>query len=805
MSPAPDVAEAALAAAGIGQPVRRVEDARFLRGAGRYVDDFAAPDAAHLVVLRSPHAAAHIRAIRADAARAMPGVLLVLTAGMLEGLGVLRCVTPRHRRDGAPLAQTPWRMLAEDQVRYVGDAVVAVVAHSREAAQDAAEAIEVDYDPLPCVTDVAEATQPGAPVVWPGLAPGNESFVFRLGDAAAVQAAFARAAHVARLEFRITRVSANPMEPRNALASHDPVEDRYTLVTGTQLPHVMRNEIAEHALGIATNQLRIISPDVGGGFGMKESPFQEYVLALHAAKRLGRPVRWTATRTESFLSDTHARDNLSTAELALDAEGGFLALRVETLANLGAYLAWQGPVSSTNNVGGLAGVYRTPHIFTEVRGIFTHTQPTAPYRGAGRPEAIHAIERVIDLAADQMGIDRIALRRHNMIPPGAMPFRTGLDYTYDSGDFPRNMELALQAADWAGFEARRREASGRGRLRGIGIANAIESAGGPHRGPMEEAAEIRFDSGGSVTLLMGSHNHGQGHETVFRQIATARLGIAPERIRFINGDTDLVTHGRGTIGSRSMMAAGGALVGAADRIIARGRHIAAHLLEAAEADIEFAGGVFRVAGTDRGIGIGELARASYRPGALPAGAEMGLSALLITRPGDATFPNGCHICEVEVDPDTGETALLNYVVVDDVGTVINPLLLKGQIHGGIAQGLGQVFGETIRYADGTGQLLTASFMDYAMPRASDLCAITVLSNPVPTATNPLGVKGAGEAGTVGALPAVLGAVVDALRPLGVTHLDLPATPGRVWAAIQGLEGSGAAPLSRPSSSAAGTG
>lgn len=768
---------------GIGAPVRRVEDGRFLRGAGRFVDDFPAPGAAWLHMLRSPHAAARILRLDAIAARAMPGVLLVLTAEDIEGLGVLRCVTPRHRRDGRPLAQTPWRMLAVGQVRYVGDPVAAVIAETRAQAQDAAEAIIVDYDPLPAVADAGEAVRRGAPVVWPDLAPDNESFVFRLGDFAAVEAGFARAAHVTRLEFRVTRVSANPMEPRNALGSWDPVEERWTLVAGTQLPHVMRNEIAEHALGVQTHRLRIISPDVGGGFGMKESPFQEYVLCLHGARLIGRPVRWTATRTESFLCDTHARDNLSTAELALDAEGNFLAFRVHTLCNLGAYLAWQGPVSSTNNVGGLAGVYRTPHIATEVRGIFTHTQPTAPYRGAGRPEAIHAIERAIDLAADELGMDRIALRRRNMIRPEEMPFRTGLDYTYDSGDFPRNMAMALEAAGWDGFAARRAESATRGRLRGIAVANAIESAGGPHRGPMEEAAEIRFDSGGSVTLLMGSHNHGQGHETVFRQVAAERLGIPPERIRFVCGDTDLVTHGRGTIGSRSMMAAGGALVFAAERIIQRGKRIASHLMEASEEDIEFADGAFRVAGTDRAIGIEDLARRSYVPGALPMGEELGLSALLITRPGDATFPNGCHVCEVEIDPETGETALLGYVVVDDVGTVINPLLLKGQIHGGIAQGLGQVFGEEVRYG-AAAQLLTASFADYPMPRAADFCDMRVLSNPAPTRTNPLGAKGAGEAGTVGALPALMGAVVDALRPLGIQHLEMPATPERVWRAIR---------------------
>jgi carbon-monoxide dehydrogenase large subunit len=772
---------------GIGAPVRRVEDGRFLRGKGRFVDDLTPPGAAQLFVLRSPHAAARIVRIDATAARAMPGVLLVLTPAEVEALGVLRCVTPRHRRDGRPIAQTPWRMLAMDQARYVGDAVAAVIAETRAQAQDAAEAILVEYEPLPAVADAAAAVKPGAPAVWPEFAPDNESFLFRLGDVAAVEAAFARAAHVTRFDFRITRVSANPMEPRAALAAWDGVEERWTLTTGTQLPHVMRNEIAEFALGVASNRLRIISPDVGGGFGMKESPFQEYVLALHAAKLLDRPVRWTATRTESFLSDSHARDNVSTAELALSAEGDFLGLRVHTLCNLGAYLAWQGPVSSTNNVGGLAGVYRTPAICTEVRGIFTHTQPTAPYRGAGRPEAIYAIERCIDLAAIEMGLDRLELRRRNMIRPEEMPFQTGLDYRYDSGDFPANMQKALDAADWNGFAARREAAAKRGRLRGIGLANAIESAGGPHRGPMEEAAEIRFDSGGSVTLLMGSHNHGQGHETVFRQIASEKLGIPPERIRYICGDTDLVTHGRGTIGSRSMMAGGGALVFAAQRIVERGKRIASHFMEASEEDIEFVDGEFRVAGTDKAIGIQELAKRSYVPGALPKGEELGLSALLITRPGDATFPNGCHVCEVEIDPDTGETDLVGYTVVDDVGTVINPALLKGQIHGGIAQGLGQVWGENVVY-DADAQVLSASFADYPMPRASDFCDLVVKSNPVPTATNPLGVKGAGEAGTVGALPALISAISDALAPLGIRHVEMPATPERVWQAIRAARG-----------------
>lgn len=767
---------------GVGAPMRRVEDSRFLRGIGRYVDDLPAVAAARLIMVRSPHPHSRLVNVDVSAARAMPGVQLVLTARDITDLGVLRCVTPRHRRDGQPLVQTPWRMLASDTVRYVGDPVACVVADTQAQAQDAAEAIVVDYEPLPAVTDCAAALAEDAPQLWPGLIPGNESFLFRLGDFVAVERAMARATHVVRLPFRVTRVSANPIEPRNLLASYDPAEERYTLITGTQLPHVMRNEIAEFGLKIPSNQLRVISPDVGAGFGMKESPFPEHVLALHAAKLLGRPVRWTATRTESFLADSHARDNDSVAELALNADGDFLALRVSTLCNVGAYLAWQGPVSSTNNVGGLAGVYRTPAICTEVRGVLTNTQPTAPYRGAGRPEAIYAIEQCIDLAARRLGMDRVELRLRNLIQPGQMPFQTGLDYKYDCGDFPANMNIAMREAEWDSFPARRAESEARGKLRGIGIANAIEVAGGPHRNPMEEGAEIRFDSGGSVTLLLGSHNHGQGHETVFRQVASERLGIPPQRIRFICGDTDKVAHGRGTIGSRSMMAAGSALVGAAERIIERGKRIAAHLLEASEADIEFSDGEFRVSGTDKVIGIEALARRSYVPGALPVGEPLGLAEQLVTRPGDATFPNGCHIAEVEIDLETGATTLLRYFVVDDVGTIINPLLLKGQIHGGVAQGFGQVFGENVLYKDG--QILTASFMDYPMPRADDLPDLHVTSNPQPTSSNPLGVKGAGEAGTVGALPVLMSAVIDALHPLGVEWLGMPATPERIWRAIR---------------------
>jgi carbon-monoxide dehydrogenase large subunit len=769
---------------GIGSASPRFEDRRLLRGLGRYVDDIRPVHVTHMAVLRSPYAHARIIGINSQAALAVPGVLAVLTGADVaaDGLGTLHTVVPRNRRDGSPMYRPPYRLLALDVVQFVGDGVAIVIGENAHAAAEGRDRIEVAYDELPAVTDAVAAAAPGAPTVWPDQ-PDNVCFVFQLGDRAGVDAAFARAAHVAGLDFRVTRVSANPMEPRNAIGLYDPAEDAYTLYAGTQTPHKLRTEIAEKTLKIPTSRLRVVSPDVGGGFGMKGSPYPEYSLVLWASRKVGRPVRWTATRGESFLSDYHARDNISRVELALDASGKFLALRIRTHANLGAYLGFNTPHSPTNNLGGLAGVYCTPAIHAEVLGMFTNTQPTAPYRGAGRPEATFALERVIDVAAVAMTIDRAELRRRNLIPTDALPFKTGLVFTYDSGDFAANMRLAEAAADWEGFASRRAEAAARGRLRGIGIANAIEIAGGPFRNPGEEGAEIRFDPGGDVTLLLGSHNHGQGHETVFRQIAASCLGVAPERVRILAGDTDVVAHGRGTFGSRSMMACGSALLCATDKIIERGKTIAAHMLEAAEADIVFDRGSFAVAGTDRTMRIEAVARASFDPASLPRGSEWGLGAQAIVTPAEATFPNGCHICEVEIDPETGEAAIVSYVVVDDVGTVINPLLVHGQIHGGVAQGLGQIMLEAIAYEPGSGQLITGSFMDYAMPRAADVPAMDVLSNPQPTASNPLGVKGAGEAGCVGAMPVVMNALLDALRPLGVSDLEMPATAARIWAAI----------------------
>ncbi|WP_270938083.1 xanthine dehydrogenase family protein molybdopterin-binding subunit [Falsiroseomonas oryzae] len=762
----------------VGGAPRRVEDPRLLRGLGRYSDDIAPRDALHAVFLRSPHAAARIAGIDTKAARALPGVVAVVTAEDLADVAPLPCLVPRHLPDGSPMPRPPYCALSGEAVRHVGDPVALVVATSQAAARDGAEAVAVDWEPLPAVTDAEAALSPGAPEVWPGLPAGNLCFEFRLGDHARVAQAIASAPHVVSFDARISRVCGVPMEPRAAIAEWDEAEGRYTLRTSVQVVHTLRDLLAA-ALGVPASAMRVVSPDMGGGFGLRSHPTQEQLALLRTARALRRPIRWVADRTEAMLSDAHARDTHNRIELALDAEGTFLALRVTSIANLGAYLGTLTPHSSTNNLGGLSGVYRTPLIAATVRGAFTNTQPQAPYRGAGRPEASYAIERAIDIAAARLGIDRLELRRRNLIPAAAMPWRTGFVFTYDSGDFAHGMAMAEEAADLAGFPTRKAASEARGMLRGLGIANAIEISAGPPGAPMDEGAELRIAADGSATLLLGTHNHGQGHETAFRQVLAERLGIAPDRLRIVAGDTDLVPHGRGTFGSRSLVAGGAATVAAIARVVERGKRIAAHLLEAAPADIEFTPGRFAVAGTDRAVTLDQVARAAHTPGARRPGEDAGLAAQAAVTPGSETFPNGCHICEVEVDPETGAVRLDRYTVVDDVGTVVNPLLLKGQIQGGVAQGAGQALMEEIRY-DEAGQMLTASFMDYAMPRAADLPFVQVLSNPQPTAGNPLGAKGAGEAGTVGALPVVISAVCDAI---GVPHLDMPATPERVWRAL----------------------
>ncbi|MCW5687184.1 MAG: xanthine dehydrogenase family protein molybdopterin-binding subunit [Pseudolabrys sp.] len=767
---------------GIGRPVPRSEDARLIGGLGRYTDDVDLGPAAWLYLVRSPHAAARIVGIDAEAARNAPGVLAVLTGAdvVAAKLGTLPSRVQRHNANGEPNFVPPYYPLAVDVAPHSGVAVAAVIAETLAQAKDAAELIEIDYEVLPAVTDTGQCLEADAPVVWDGQG-DNRCFVFRLGDKAAAADAFARADHVVRDRLVITRMTTNSIEPRNALGHYTAKDGRYALYSSLQSPHTIQREIAA-IFREPANRFRVVAHDVGGSFGMKGSVYPEQVLVLWASRLTGRPVKWVAERSEGFLSDHQARDNISEVALALDRDGRFLALRVETIANVGAYIALNGLHSSTNNLGGLAGVYRIPAFDVAVTGVFSHTPPTCPFRGAGRPEASYCIERIIDLAARELKLDPAELRRRNLVPASAMPYKTGLVYTYDCGEFEAVMDRCLETADWQSFDRRRRDSASRGLLRGIGIACVIEIAGGPQGMPMEEAVEIRFDSGGSCTIVSGSHSHGQGHETVLKQFAAQYLGLVPDQVRIVSGDTDEVAHGRGSFGSRTMMAAGTAFATAAQRVIDRGKKVAAHLLEVGEGDIDFADGSFNVAGTDLKMALPDVARASYLPARMPRGADFGLDAKATVTPRDATFPNGCHICEVEIDPETGVTKLVAYTVVDDVGNVMNPLLLKGQLHGGIAQGVGQALMERIAYADG--QLVTGSFMDYGMPRATHLPFFDVVSHAVPTETNPLGAKGAGEAGTVGALPAVMNAVADALYRQGVSRIDMPATPGNVWSALQ---------------------
>ncbi|HSL51724.1 MAG TPA: xanthine dehydrogenase family protein molybdopterin-binding subunit [Candidatus Deferrimicrobiaceae bacterium] len=767
---------------GVGQSVKRFEDVRLLRGEGRFHADVNLPGQVHAVLVRSPHAHARIRAIDTAAARRAPGALAVFTGADVarDGLGTMKMTLKRTRPDGSPMFAPPHRGLALDRARHVGDPVAMVVAETLAQAEDAAELVRVDYEPLPAVTDTAAAAEPGAPAVWDEC-PDNVSNLFPSGDAAATDAAFGRAHRVIRRRYVITRVHAQFMEARGALGVYDPGEERYTLYADVQYPHRVRNALASNIFKIPEHQIRVIAGDVGGAFGTKGWQYVEHRLVLWAARKLGRPVKWRCERREAIPADEHARDNVTDAELALDGQGRFLALRVRTLANVGAYVSSDRNLLATfSNVATLVGVYAIPAAHVEVRCLLTNTNATAPYRGAGRPEATYVIERLIDDAARELGLDRVALRRANLIPAAALPYRTALGVTYDCGEFERCMDAALRLADVAGFAARREASKARGRLRGLAVVNAIERAAGPQ----PEFAEIRFAPSGSATVFMGTKNQGQGHETTFKQILHERLGLPPGDVRYVDGDTDRVAFGMGSMGSRSTVIGGTALWMAADKVIAKGRKIAARLLEAAEADIGFGDGKFSVVGTDRTLSLKDVARAAFQPAQLPPGLEPGLYETGTFSPKQDTWPNGCHVCEVEVDPETGAVTLARYAIADDVGTVINPLTLKGQIHGGVAQGVGQALMEQVVYEPGSGQLLTASFMEYAMPRADTFCDMVIESHPVPTKLNPLGAKGAGEAGTVGALPAVINAVMDALAPLGVRRLDMPASSDRVWQAIQ---------------------
>lgn len=771
---------------GLGQSARREEDKRFLRGKGRYSDDIDLPNQAHSYILRSPHAHARIRAIDTHAARQSPGVLAVYTGEDIAaaGLGDLPCfiakAVPLKRPDGQPIFVPPHPALARGKVAFAGDCVAFVVAGTREEARNAAELIEVDYEPLPANTDTRTAMSHGAPAVWEAC-PDNICYRAELGDRAAVDRAFSAAHHVTRIELDMPRVAVNAMEPRAALGDYSVSDGRYTLYSGNQMPHDMRHWLASAVLGVPESLVRIVSPDMGGSFGLRATIFPEVPLVLWAARQLGRPVKWVNERSDGMLEE-QGRDFVMTGELALDREGRFLGLRVDVIGNMGAYLANYGPHPPLGNIGGVAGVYATPAIHARVTSVFTNTGPTGPVRGAGRPEATSLIEQIIEKAAREMGIDRVELRRRNIIPPSAMPFQTPLTYNYDCGEFERNMDLALAHIDAAGFEARRRAAAAEGRLLGLGIANTIEQSAGGN----DEGGEIRLDRQGHATVLMGTHSHGQGHETVFKQLVSERLGLEFDEIRYVQGDTDVVAYGHGTGGSRVSGLGSAALLGAVQKVVDKGRLIAAHALETTPDAVDFTDGKFRARGTNRSLDIREVAALAFQPALLPPGMDSGLSGFSTFRPKAPTFPNACHVAEVEIDPETGVSRILRYFAVEDVGTVLNPLLLDGQLHGGIAQGAGHVFGEHVVW-DESGQPLTGSFMDYVMPRADDLPRFEIAISGVPTTRNPLGVKGAGEAGTVGAVACLTSAVLDALAPLGIVDLAAPYTPHRLWRAIDGAK------------------
>jgi len=760
---------------------RRSEDGPLLTGRGRFTDDEDLPGQVHAVFVRAPIAHAAIRGVDVVPALALPGVLAVLTGRDLEaaGLGAIPAAASFPGRAGKPLATAPIPPLAVDRVRYVGEAVAIVVAETSAQAADAAAAVVVDLDPLPAAADVERALAPGAYPLWPG-APGNVAFDWTNGDGAAVDAAFRSAAHVARVRLHDTRLAPSALEPRAAIGQWDAAAERYTLIASTQGVAVVRRLLAEGVFKIPPQKLRVLTYDVGGGFGMKVQAYPEYAAILVAARRTGRPVKWRATRIESFLADTAGRDGILEGELGLDAAGRFLAFRVRTRVGIGAYVSAFAAVFGTNNTKNcLSSVYAIPAICIDVTFAFTNAAPLGPYRGAGRPEALYLIERLIDQAAGALGIDRVELRRRNLIPAAAMPYRAVNGPVYDSGEFETVMDRALELADWKGFPARRAASERAGRLRGIGLGCFLEVAGGI----LDETVELRFGADGTVALHTGAQPMGQGHLSTFPPLIAARLGVDPRAVRLVQGDSDLVPAGTPSVASRSMMMAGSAAALACDAAIEKGRRAAAHYFEAAAEDVEFGAGRFRVKGTDRAIGVLELtARARALPN-VPDDLAGGLDSIAKFVSPQMSFPNGCHVTEVEIDPETGAVTVVGYAAVDDVGHIVHETIVEGQIHGGIAQGLGQVLGEHVVY-DEHGQLLTASFMDYMLPRADDLPALRVGHHGVPCTTNPLGVKGAGESGVAGSLPSAVNAVLDALASCGVRALDLPMSPARVWAALQ---------------------
>ena len=763
----------------LGQSLGRVEDARFLTGRGTYVANIAAPDCLHIHVLRSPYGHARIDGMDSAAARTMPGVVAVVTGDDLaaDGIGDLPCITVFDAVE--PLIVPPRPALARGVARHVGDPVACVVATSAAAALEAAEAIDVSYQPLPCVVDSLAALTPGAPQIWP-QASGNSAFLFRRGDQGAVAAAMASAAHIVDCELVNNRVVVAPIETRAAIAMFDPGADLLHLTLTGQAVHGMRRQLAETIFRIPVERMRLTVPDVGGGFGMKNVVYPEYVLVLWAARRLRRPVRWVSERIEDFVSSAQGRDNVSHARLALDAAGRFLALDVHTVANMGAYLAANGPISSTTAAASaMGGVYAIPAVCTEVRGAFTNTPPIDAYRGAGKPESNYIIERLVDLAAAQLGVDAVELRRRNII--ATFPHRTAMGMQIDGGRFGANLEAAVQVADHAGFAERRAESAAAGLLRGIGVACFLETA----RGAPNEVARAAFDADGTVLLAVGTQSNGQGHETTYPQVAADMMGLPVTAFRFRQGDTQLLPGGNGHGGARSMHLGGTALVLAIEALLEQARRIAAHLLQAPVEQVTFADATFTVTDTDRRVGIAAVAEAARDAANLPEGLTPGLDAAGTNVCDLYTFPNGCHVAEVEIDPETGAVRLDRYTLVDDFGRLLNPRLTLGQVHGGVAQGIGQAMLEHVVFDPDSGQLLSGSFMDYALPRADDLPAFAGgLDATAPTAANRLGVKGSGQAGAIAAPQTIMNAVLDALAPLGVAELDMPATPHRVWQAIQ---------------------
>jgi carbon-monoxide dehydrogenase large subunit len=788
----PRINENAVAAQkfGVGQPVRRKEDDTLVRGKGTYTDDINLPRQAYTWIVRSHHAHGIIRSIDVEASRAMPGVLGIWTGADLAKAGytAFTCGVPLKNRDGSALHQTNRLPLAVDKVRFVGDPVAFVVAETLTQARDAAEAVGLDIDPLPSVTDAEQATKTGAPQLYDHI-PHNVALDFHSGNTAAVDAAFAKAAHIAKLDIANTRLAVVPMEPRAGIALYDKQTERFTIHAPTQGVAGNRTSLAKN-LNLPNEKVRLLTHNVGGSFGMKNINYPEYLCILFAAKELGRPIKWTDERSISFLSDSHGRAQDIQAELALASDGEFLAVRVKGFGNLGAYITGVAPIPLSLNIAkNIASVYRTPLIEVGIKCVVTNTTLLGAYRGAGRPEANYFLERLIDRAADEMHIDRLTLRRRNFVKPAQIPYTAANGLTYDSGDFQGVFNDALKLSDHAGFPKRKRDSRKRGKLRGIAVGSYLEITAPPSA----ELGKIEFIDDDTVRLATGTLDYGQGHATPFAQVLSDQLGVPFDAIQLEQSDSDIVHTGNGTGGSRSITASGMAIVEASHRVIEKGKAAAAHLLEAAEADIEFNRGRFTIAGTDRGIGIMELAK-RLREDTLPEGAPSSLDVDHVSKEVPSTFPNGCHVAEVEVDPETGVVQIVGYTGVNDFGTVVNPMIVAGQVHGGVAQGIGQALMEWVKYDD-NGQPVTGSFMDYALPRAEDIPPMTLGDHPAPATSNPLGTKGCGEAGCAGSLATLVNAVVNALSDYGVTHIDMPLTPERVWQAIQSAKHTKAAPQS----------